>query len=281
MEKKFIHFIFESKPCYVVADIHGLPHLILDNIRKYDLRDCVIIVAGDIGLGFHPYMSHYQKYFTINKELEARNINVFLVRGNHDDKSYFEELKINFANIKSIPDYTVITVGDKNILCVGGGISIDRKYRKSRYKAIVKNFKEQIPKVTEEDLKDMVLPLYFDDEQVVLNTELVDDITDWGINIDYVVTHSAPNFCFPKDKFNIKGWLKEDKNLEFDIDNERNTLTSLYIYLKDKKHYLKHWAYGHFHIHIDDMYEGVKFTAISNMDYAFDYIELNKQEEMF
>lgn len=281
LEKKFIHFTFEDRPCYVVADIHGLPHLILDNIRKYDIRNCVLIVAGDIGLGFHTYMSHYQQYFNINKELEERDVNVFLVRGNHDDKSYFDELRINFSNIKSIPDYTVITVGERNILCVGGGISIDRKYRKSRYKLTIKNFKEQIPKLTEEELKEVVLPLYFENEQVVLNTELIDDITDWGINVDYVVTHSAPDFCFPRDKFNIQSWIKEDNDLEFDIDSERGLLTALYLYLKDKKHILKHWVYGHFHTHINDIYEKIKFTAISNMDYAFDYVELNKDEEIF
>ena len=281
LEKKFIHFTFEDRPCYVVADIHGLPHLILDNIRKYDIRNCVLIVAGDIGLGFHTYMSHYQQYFNINKELEERDVNVFLVRGNHDDKSYFKELKINFSNIKSIPDYTIITIGGKNILCVGGGISIDRKYRKARYETMVKQFKKEWPAITEGDLKDMILPLYFDDEQVVLDVELIDDITNWGINVDYIVTHSAPNFCFPTDKHNIKSWLKEDKNLEFDIDTERSLLTKLYTYLKDRNHYIKHWIYGHFHIHTDTIYENVKFTAISNMDYSFDYVELNTEKEFF
>lgn len=275
MGKKFFHLVFDKQPCYIIADIHGAPYLIPMFIEKYDIRDCILIVAGDIGLGFQSFMTCYSTYHQLNKTLEERDIKLLLVRGNHDDKSYFDDLKINMSHVKSIPDYTVVTVGDENILCVGGGVSIDRLYRIKRYGLLKESYKEMWGNVTDDDLKDIIYPLYFENEQVVFDEEKLTNIDRHNININYVVTHSAPSFCFPMDKTNIQSWIKNDPPLDEDLEIERKLLTQLFEHLKKHKHNLKHWVYGHFHMHHSDIHEDVKFTTLVNMDKSMDFIEIN------
>lgn len=276
----FLRLTFTQQPCYVLGDIHGNIHLVTDFVNEYDIDNCIIIVAGDIGLGFESEDFILKRYSRINEILVRKNIQLILLRGNHDDKYYFDEMKINLSNIKTIPDYTVITVGDENILCVGGGISIDRIYRKKRYKELKNNYKKMWPKITDDALKDIVYPLYWYNEQIVFDFDKLTHINDDGIDINYVVSHSAPDFCHPQDKNGIQYWIDLDFQLEDDLTVERGNLTSVFNFLKEKEHNLKAWAYGHFHMHHNDIYEDVMFTALMNMDNRFDYIELNKNLEM-
>jgi hypothetical protein len=41
-----------DKPIYVVADIHGDFDYFEKNIKRNDIKDCIIIVAGDCGIRF-------------------------------------------------------------------------------------------------------------------------------------------------------------------------------------------------------------------------------------
>ena len=72
-------------------------------------------------------------FSTLNAVLRKINSVLYCIRGNHDDPSYFNDNIINKSNVKLIKDYSIISVGDKNILCIGGAVSIDRKYRISNY----------------------------------------------------------------------------------------------------------------------------------------------------
>ena len=127
---------YYNKRAYVVGDIHGHFDIIKNQIKTYKITDSVIIFAGDIGLGFEK-TEHYKQIFPkLNKVMKMQGNVLLFVRGNHDDPSYFQEEKINYSNIKSIPDYSVINFYQDwddemkespkfSILCVGGGISID------------------------------------------------------------------------------------------------------------------------------------------------------------
>ena len=202
-----------------------------------------------------------------------------MVRGNHDDPSYFNEEKINFTNIKSVPDYSIITVGDYHILCVGGGISIDRLYRKAEYEGRLKLAQTYHPYFTEEELKNVFcFPSYWEDEMPVYDEDKLNEINDLGLNISYVISHTSPHFCFKNDKDGIKRFIEKDPQLSEDLDVERATMTSIYNKLKEDNHLLLKWVYGHFHSHNDDMIEGTRFIALCASDWTFDAIQLKLDE---
>ena len=62
--------------------------------------------------------------------LSKANNWIVMVRGNHDDPSYFNKEKIKHERCRTIPDYSIIQACGHNILCIGGAVSIDRNYRK-------------------------------------------------------------------------------------------------------------------------------------------------------
>ncbi|MCC8173641.1 MAG: hypothetical protein LIP06_07850 [Tannerellaceae bacterium] len=107
-----------------------------------------------------------------------------MLRGNHDDPEYFDKGLIDFPLMKTIPDYTVIHFQKRRILCVGGGISVDRFLRKQR--------------MSNKDVK-----LYLDGEAPNFDLSKLEMISS-EIRIDTVITHTAPSFCFPIPKQETK-----------------------------------------------------------------------------
>ena len=118
---------------------------------------------GDCGIGFYrePY---YERVFnSINNKFIDREIQCFMIRGNHDDPYYFSLEKLWYSNIKAISDYTILSVGRHNILCVGGAISIDRKMRIDNYWKRIDHYSITM-NVSLEEAKSKFLPTYWDDE---------------------------------------------------------------------------------------------------------------------
>lgn len=264
----------KEKPILVVADIHGSFDYFEKDINKKDLKDCIIIVAGDCGFGFHRKV-YYERIFTsMNRHFIERNIHCYMIRGNHDDPYYFNSDIIKFSNVQTIPDYTILSIGKHNILCVGGAISVDRTFRIDEYWKKIDHYAITM-NVTLEDAKSVILPYYWEDEMPIYDLDKLSEITNSGIKIDMVVTHTSPSFAFNTDKKEIKFWLKKDEFLSTDLDKERKVLTDLYLYLITNNHPLKKWVYGHFHKHNNEMYNYIEFTALRNCDFDFDIKELN------
>lgn len=228
-----------------------------------DYSNAVLIVTGDCGIGFNKCQYYIDTFKRMNELLAKNNTTIIFVRGNHDDPQYFKEDKFGFSNIKCVDDYSIIRTKNHNTLCVGGGISIDRIWRKSQEHRINKYKKDNIKK------------LYWDDEQVVFNESLIDDIINSGIIIDSVVSHSCPNGMFPTEKTIGNGWFKLDKNLAKDIKNERDLLSKLQSYLIEKGQKIKFWAYGHFHMqNLTKNNDGVYTFALNDNINIFNVDEL-------
>lgn len=209
----------------------------IDNVfkKKDTYNNSVIFVTGDCGFGFNKpqyYMDLLTKY---NKLFESTNTTIFFIRGNHDDAAYFDGEMINFSHIKAIPDYSVVKTQQLSTLCVGGAISIDRLWRK-QHEVLINKHKKHSPK-----------KLYWENEAFVFDETQLNELLANGITIDSVITHSAPKFAPPTSKKDIGKWIKLDKNLKHDIDQERNDLTKLHTYLVQNKQILRFWSYGHFH----------------------------------
>jgi UDP-2,3-diacylglucosamine pyrophosphatase LpxH len=200
-------------------------------------------MLGDIGIGFRLDDYEKEKIAELNDFASKRNINIYCVRGNHDDPRFFTG-EYDMENIKLVPDYSVINVNGYNVLCIGGGLSIDRTRRKSYINPAM------YPSVD-----------YWPDELNVFNKKAIDDIK---VDINIVASHTAPSFCFPnsKDSIIVALFIGMDTNLSDDMKKERVTMTETYEYLKSKNHSLNFWFYGHFHMNISSKYDDTKFTCV-------------------
>lgn len=155
----------------------------------------------------------------------------------------------------------MIQTPEHNILCLGGSVSVDRVYRQAQYKSDVEELMKRRHYSLETASKKAKL-YWWKDEAFVYNTEIVNEITKAGINIDVVASHSAPDFCQPLSNSSVVYWSKMDEELETDINNERQDFTSVYNLFKSKGHKISHWFYGHYHQHNFEIIKGTRFTGL-------------------
>lgn len=217
-----------------LGDEHGNLKHIRYIINSYHLTDTVLFLCGDVGLGFQPKWERSIIDY-INKKLVITNCYVIGVRGNHDDSSQFQDTELvkangNPRNWLNVPDYTVVNVCNKNILCVGGATSIDRKYRLANGWG------------------------YWENESPIYKPKLEE-------HIDIIVTHSAPSFCFPQIKSDIVyEYAKYDETLLDDISKERMVFDKIY---EDYKDTITDWFYGHYHQSHLEQINGINFRLLN------------------
>lgn len=233
----------------VSGDIHGEIRTLVYNLRRLNVRDSVVIVAGDCGIGFEKIGHYGNIYHRISGTLETQNCILLFVRGNHDDPLFFREKLIDYPYMKTIPDYSVIKVGEKNVLCIGGAISLDRFDRKQEI------LKRQIRHKKE-------ISIYWEDEFLFFDEKLLSELAASGISINIVITHSAPTFCYPQTKRNFERRLVSDPDLLKDVSVEREILYKIYNKLVDDGHPVKEWLYGHFHTSHLEIIDNTKFRLL-------------------
>lgn len=224
------------------GDIHGNTDKVISYIKQYDLRDCTIIQVGDFGIGFELPAKEQRRLDFLNKPLKLRNINLKVIRGNHDNKHYFlGQQEYKKSNIELLKDYSILNIDNLNILCVGGAISVDRKPCKEF------NWKGRKEGVD-----------YWKNEVFLLDEEKISSMKD----IDIVATHSSPDFCTPREKSGIMHFLKSDPELLKDVDEERDNHTKMYNILKDNGCKIDSWFYGHFHFYNKEIINNTKFILL-------------------
>lgn len=234
---------------YISGDIHGEFRTLVYNIKRLKIKDAVIIVAGDCGIGFEKIGHYEQLYRKINKTLDTNNCILLLIRGNHDDPGYFEEELIDFPRMKTIPDYSILKVASRTVLCIGGAISLDR------YDRLHEMEMRRIKRKSE-------ISIYWENEYPVYKESEIQLISEMEISIDTVVTHTAPSFCYPQAKSNFAKRVINDPDLEKDIANERQIFSDIYYSLKRNNHEIKDWMYGHFHSSHTEFIDGVRFSLL-------------------
>lgn len=269
-ENKELFRIFESGyKLYAIGDIHGNFNTFKKYIKRYEIKDSIFIICGDCGLGFSSYDGDINEVVRLNKLLVENNCYIICVRGNHDKPSLFNgEKRFEYGNIICVPDYTVIssyidenTDNDPidNILCVGGGISIDRIQRKQLYLERIKNYLKYNPNGDRSKVRE----LYWEDEIPIYDEEKLDNIKKYGLLISNVITHTSPSFTNPHDKVGISHFLSEDKKLNDDLNYEREVMDKIFNYLKtNQPNILENWFYGHFHSTNIEVIQGVKFNML-------------------
>lgn len=185
---------------------------LINRIEKLDIKDCILISVGDWGYGFSFSPTRdYENQKVLNEFFVERNIQCYVIRGNHDDPCAFKgKSRIVFSNLEFLEDYTTKELNGEKFLFIGGAVSIDRRYRK-----------EGID--------------YWIDEIFKLDESKIQEC-------DVLVTHSAPSWIGPFDKDGLSGWCKNDPTLWNECVTERKAHDRLFKLAKPKKSY-----HGHFH----------------------------------
>lgn len=285
-----VHNIYTEQVIFL-GDLHGNFDTLLCWLKNNNIKDTALIVCGDVGLGFYKPQYYRLKFEAINKFCKENNCRLLFIRGNHDDPEYFngdnvdKSSSVTFDYVHAVSDYSCIQVWKENeivhtILCVGGGVSIDRTWRIRDYVVNCAAYARHA-NITLVEAQNRLLPTHWDNELPVFDDVLLSEITYSGMKVDIVCTHTCPSFVGFKDKEGVKEWLKHDVNLEKDMDAEREAMDLLYNKLKQDGHPIEKWIFGHFHKHMSEEYEGVKFVML-DMCYPektkFDTFELRNHE---
>jgi hypothetical protein len=217
----FIKNLNKNKPLLFLGDHHGQWDFVFDIIVTKKIENCYIICVGDGGEGFISKDKQLRQFEYLNNEFKNKNIEYKSIRGNHSAPYFFQkENKINLSNFELIEDYSVYQYNSKLIQFIGGAISIDRTGRKEGVS-------------------------YWKDEKVVFDKDKCQ-------NVDILVTHTAPSWCFPQ-QFNemVYGWAREDAYLLEDLTDERAVMNEIFKLCKPSLH-----LYGHFHTSVTERING-------------------------
>ena len=260
-----MHLKFPSAKSIIISgDIHGdFNQLIFKLCVQYQLRDTLLVVAGDCGFGFEN-PGYYEDMAKRNsKRMSEANNWIVFVRGNHDNPAYFDGHTFKHRRLMAVPDYSVIQACGHTILCVGGGISIDRSYRMDKWEA-----EQKKPFRVHHTPKDARLAkqYYWTDEAPVYDDRELSLINE-SFAIDTVITHSAPSFCALQNKNFLMQFAASDAALLDDVQKERATMDTLYNRLLHDAHPLTHWYYGHFHQSWHSDFDGVLFSMLDVMEF--------------
>ena len=226
--------------------------------------DAIIISTGNNRIGFNSD-AYYEKVFgKMNEILAKNNTTILFIRGNNDDPSFFREEKINFTNVKTIPDYSIIKTKHGNILCVGGGLSIDRVWRKKQ--------QDRLSSISSDKKK----ILYWKDEMPIFDDDKMKELSESGIKISGVVSHVAPTFALPDIADSLDDWCTKDADLARDIENERLVMDKIYDALRSMGNRPSFWYYGHYKLDNREHRANILFRAMPPLVLSQPFSELQQ-----
>lgn len=231
---------------YGVGDIHGETRILEYFLDFYNLRNCTLILLGDIGIFRYRDYKHYLQFDKFCKE---REIIAYAFRGNHDNPAFFlspeEQSPIarrfweKFTNFKVLPDLTRVVINGNNGIVIGGGVSIDRCCRKtwlSSYRQYGNLYKSND----------------WWEGETVPNTDGIEE------KFDFILSHTGPRpVKIPPLSDNNCSFFKQDTCLKDDINAENKRLEEIQHQFKPTR-----WWFGHFHINDDFEYFDTRCTAV-------------------
>lgn len=225
----------------LIGDIHADFQELTSKLQARKISNANLIQVGDFGVGFKNPQQEQAELNELNNFLVKENNLLYVIRGNHDNPAYFTGWS-HFSNITYLADYSVLTLDGKNILFVGGAISVDRTTRTAGVN-------------------------YWTDEKFSFNAKKLAIALEGVSQLDLVVTHTAPKAFWPFtiDYF-VKHYARIDASLLDELSRERNDLNSLILSLTIRNCKPKNWYYGHFHTYEEGEAREIKYRALGIME---------------
>ena len=209
------------------------------------IYNSVIVVCGGCYIGTKSE-GYYSKYLTqINNLAKENNLKVLFLRGNGDDPSMFDGRTYDLENVAFIPDYSTVITQRHTCLCIGGGVSLERSWMKS--KETMTNTKK-----------------YFENEAPVFKKDVLNRLVEEH-KYNCVITNGSPSLAWPSMTIGEE-WIEHDKTLEKDLAEERLVHDKVYVTLMEQKLKLDSWIYTKYNYRNSSTMNGIMFTSISKGD---------------
>lgn len=211
----------KNKPMIIaIGDIHGKISDLSDKIDLLKLDHGVSFIhLGDFGLGFDNPLKEHKKLKTLDYSLSRSGSKMFVIRGNHDNPTYWTNNgSYDMNNIQFVPDNTVTEIEGKVCLFAGGAISIDRI---NRVKGV-----NYWPNETYHWEKPKIIPK----------------------RIDCLFTHDVYHQCSPfktESPITLR-WLGVDKTLRADMEESQEEMKKLHDFVMSINDDFS-WYHGHYH----------------------------------
>ena len=218
---------------YVVGDVHGqYKELIFRITQKYKIQDAHIVVLGDFGIGFDKTMPDLYKWS--EKKLEDQNIEINVLRGNHDNPEYFDG-EHDYPRLKFLKDHETYNLANHDVYIIGGANSTDIEY--------TDELGRKKHRIEGED--------WWPEEDIIRKKEL-------PLRVDIIATHSAPLAFDPiPQRYDNVTEAQYNKILE-----ERKYLDHV---LKEIN--ADYWYYGHYHSSFSGSYGKLLYRCLPPLEF--------------
>lgn len=234
------------KDLYVVGDVHGqYKELIFRITQRYGIKDSNVLVLGDFGIGFDKTMPNL--YSWSEKRLEDNNIEVDVLRGNHDNPEYFDG-EHDYPRLKFLKDHEVYNLANHEVYIIGGANSTDIEY------------KDELGR----DRKRIEGVDWWAGEDIVRKTE------NLPLKVDIIASHSAPLTFEPIPE-------RQDQTSEEQYEKILRERKYLDTVLKNMR--ADYWYYGHYHKSFSGSYGSLLYRCLPPLEFYLvpERIEHNPQ----
>lgn len=230
----------ENRRLVFVGDIHGdFRELIWKASEQYGIKGADLLILGDFGVGFDGELK--ADYERAKKKMEKFDLEVYTIRGNHDDPDFFKDddsefirtLKETYPKIHFLADHRIYEIGGKKIYTVGGGGSTDITMRTPGKDWWEGEYIKEIP------------------------------IKELPGRVDIIVSHEAPLAFEP-----VASRFPETPEEQYEkILEGRRYLGTI---LQEVR--CSDWFYGHYHTHYSGSYGEVMYRGLGIKEF-YEYIK--------
>lgn len=222
-------------PTIYIGDVHGDWDTVAFIAKQARDQNATLIQVGDFGVGFTKSQGinkEKRKLKLLRDRLKLYKCKLLVIRGNHDDPSYFPS---NIDDvIEFLPSECTRVVNNKKHIFIGGAISVDRCLRK-----------QDVSWWVDEPINYKALKKF----------KIAKDV-------DVIVTHSAPlQSPAPSNKDVLENWFRRDPNLKKELSFERKALTNFCSDIICLKRPVT-WIYGHFHESLSYQNSNINFKQL-------------------